>query len=112
MRVVALTPGGDVVRFGLHAVDGYQDVTSALRYFVSASHVYILASANKIDPMNPGKTLGHFDLIEVFDLKGVLTQSIVLEPGLHPVNFGRVRIGRHHHFFCGYIQSQHAPRST
>jgi len=92
MRIVALAPSGDVVRFTSQDIPGYR-VSSSLRYFVSHSHVYALELADKLDPADPQKTIGRSHLIQVFGRKGELTQSIFLEPDVHPVNIAAFESG-------------------
>ena len=84
--IVALTPSGSVVPFAPQGMYGFRNIVSLLRYFVSNSHVYVLEMGDKIDPSDGRKVIGRFHLLQVFDHKGEPTKTIILEPGLDPIN--------------------------
>ncbi|HEU5350938.1 MAG TPA: hypothetical protein VFU55_05035 [Terracidiphilus sp.] len=93
MTIAALTPSGGVIRFDPQPIQGYRNVVSLLRYFVSGSSVYVLAMADKVDPSNNQNTVGRSRIIEVFNHKGELTRSIVLDPDVDPINLAAFETG-------------------
>lgn len=93
IMIVALNSSGSVVRFIPEEIPGYRNAVSLLRYFVSKSYVYVLAMADKIDPMDSQKVVGRFRLIEVFNHQGELTKSIVLDPEIKPINLAAFESG-------------------
>jgi hypothetical protein len=86
MTIVALTPSGGVVRFSPRAVDGYRNVISLVRYYVSPSYVYLVAMGDKIDPERSQNVIGRSRFIQVFKHNGDFVQTLVLEPDVNPVN--------------------------
>jgi hypothetical protein len=91
--ITALTPSGSVVRYSPQAVAGYRNLVPLLRYFVSKSSVYVLAMADKFDPIDNQKIIGRSRLVEVFNHKGELTRTIILDPDLDPVNIAAFETG-------------------
>ena len=91
--IVGLTSSGDVVKFAPQPIPGYRNLLSLARYFVSSSNVYLLEMADKIDPMDSRKVTGRSRLIQIFDHKGQLTQTIVLDPGIDPLNLAAFETG-------------------
>lgn len=92
-EIIGLASSGDVVRFAPQPISDYRNLVSLVRYFVSSSHVYLLEMADKIDPMDSRKVTGRSRLIQIFDHKGQLTQTIVLEPGIDPLNLAAFESG-------------------
>jgi hypothetical protein len=87
MTVIALTPTGSAVRFAARAVDGYQNVISLVRYYVSSSYVYLLAMGDKIDPADNRNVLGRSRFVQVFKHNGEFVRTITLPPELDdPLN--------------------------
>jgi hypothetical protein len=86
MTIIALTPSGGVVRFSPRAVNGYRDVLSLARYYVSPSYVYLVAMGDKIDPEHSQNVIGRSRFIQVFKHNGDFVQTLVLEPDVNPVN--------------------------
>lgn len=93
LMITALTPSGSVVRYTPQVVAGYRNIVPLLRYFVSKSSVYVLAMADKFDPIDNRKIIGRSRLIEVFSHKGELTRTIILDPDLDPINIAAFETG-------------------
>jgi hypothetical protein len=93
LMITSLRPSGSAVRYSLQAVAGYRNLISEARYFISASSVYVLATALKIDPVDNQKTIERSHLIEVFSHKGELTRTIILDPDLSPINLAAFETG-------------------
>ena len=87
MMIVGLTPSGDVVRFIPQPVSGYRNLISLFRYFVAKSYVYVLELGDKIDSGDLQRVSGRSRIIQAFDYKGQLVQSIVLDADIDPLNF-------------------------
>ena len=87
IMIVGLTPSGNVVRFIPQPVSGYRNLISLFRYFVSEFYVYVLELGDKIDPADLQRVSGRSRIIQAFDYKGQLAQSIVLDPDIVPLNF-------------------------
>jgi hypothetical protein len=87
VTVIGLTPSGTVVRFAPRAVDGYRNVISLVRYYVSTSYVYLLVMGDKIDPSDNQNVLGRSRFIQVFKHNGEFVRTITLPPELDdPLN--------------------------
>ena len=84
--VTGLTPSGNVVQFAHTDIPGLRNFIPEIRYFVSASRVYTLESADIYDPVDPTKTLGRAHVILIYDYEGAYKGMVRLEPGLNPLN--------------------------
>ena len=86
-ELVSLKPDGGSIRFSPPALPGFREFSFPKRFFITDSQVFVLATANAIDPNNPSARKGFSTFLFVYNYQGNLDRTITLEPGLNPLSF-------------------------
>ena len=93
MIVVGLQPSGEAVRILPVPIDGYVNVMSFFRYYITASEVYLLVTGDRVDTQDSKTIVGRSRFLQVFDHKGEHLRTVTLPPDANPLTFATFSSG-------------------